>query len=63
VIIARIVGWGRRNAFMALLFRSGVGTEVLYGGPFVNRSAVQKIASMTYYYGLIRTGGLFVKAL
>jgi hypothetical protein len=28
-----------------------------------NRSVVRKIASMTYYYGLIRTGGLFVKAL
>jgi hypothetical protein len=27
-----------------------------------NRSVVRKIASMTYYYGLIRTGGLFVKA-
>jgi hypothetical protein len=27
-----------------------------------NRSVVLKIASMTYYYGLIRTGGLFVKA-
>jgi hypothetical protein len=27
-----------------------------------NRSVVRKIASMTYCYGLIRTGGLFVKA-
>jgi hypothetical protein len=27
VVITRIVGWGRRNAFMVLLFRSGVGTE------------------------------------
>jgi hypothetical protein len=27
-----------------------------------NRSVVRKIASTTYYYGLIRTGGIFVKA-
>jgi hypothetical protein len=27
VVITHIVGWGRRNAFMALLFRGGVGTE------------------------------------
>jgi hypothetical protein len=35
VVITRIVGWGLRNAFMALLFQSGVGTEVLYGRPSV----------------------------
>jgi hypothetical protein len=62
VVITRIVVWGRGNDFMALLFRSGIGTEVLYGRPSVSRSVVRKIASMTYYYGLIRTGGLFVKA-
>jgi hypothetical protein len=47
---------------MALLFWSGFGMEVLYGLPSVIRSVVRKIASMTYYYGLIHTGGLFVKA-
>jgi hypothetical protein len=47
---------------MALLFQSGIGTEVLYGRPYVSRSVVLKIASTTYYYGLIHTGGLFVKA-
>jgi hypothetical protein len=61
VVITRIVGWGRRNAFMALLFRSGVGTEDSMA-ELCNRSVVQKIASMTYYYGLIRTGRFFVKA-
>jgi hypothetical protein len=47
---------------MALLFRSGFGTEVHYGSPSVSRSVVRKINSMTYYYGLIHTRGLFVKA-
>jgi hypothetical protein len=62
VVITRIVVWGQRNAFMALLSRSGIGTEVLCGCPSMNRSVVRKIASMTHYYGLMRTGGLFVKA-
>jgi hypothetical protein len=48
---------------MALLLRSGIGMELLYGCSFVSRIVVRKITSMTYYYGQIHKGGLFVKAL